>query len=86
MSDTPTIHIVARNKDRILFDGDVFAVTSYNDKGEFDVLPEHENFISTIKNKLIIHKTRKEKEEFQIENGIIRVTRDRVYAYVNFSA
>ena len=76
---------VVRDKDRILYSGEVFAVTSYNDKGEFDVLPQHENFISIIKDKLIIHKTRKEKEEIKIENGVIRVTKDRVYAYVNFT-
>jgi len=38
------IHVTVRNRTRVLFDGDVKAVTSKNDTGIFDILPEHSNF------------------------------------------
>lgn len=86
MSDSPTLTVVVRNKDKVLYSGTPFAVTSINDKGIFDILPEHENFISLIKEKVIIHPTIKENEEIHIDNGILRVNKDRVYIYVNFQS
>jgi len=51
----------------VYFDGDVKAVTSKNDTGIFDILPEHSNFISLITSPLTIRtldgkKTRKSLE------------------------
>lgn len=86
MPNATTIKVVIRNKDKILFSGDVFAVTSVNDKGVFDILPQHESFISLIRDKITIHQTTKEKEEIQIENGVLRAYNNKVYAYVNFKS
>ena len=69
-----TITLTIRSRQGATYEKqEVFAVTSQNLKGPFDVLPEHENFISIIKNKLIVHKTRKDKEEIKIDTGIIKV-------------
>lgn len=76
--------VVVRNKEKVLYNGQAFAVTSINDQGIFDILPQHESFISLIKEKVIIHPTIKENKEIQIENGILRTYKDKVYVYVNF--
>ena len=76
--------VIIRNKDKVLYSGQASAVTSINDKGIFDVLAEHESFITLIKDKVTIHTTPKEKQEIQIDNGILRVYKDKVYVYVNF--
>lgn len=86
MFDSSIITVVVRNKDKVLFNGQAFAVSTVNEKGSFDVLAKHENFISLIKDKIIIHKTQKEKLEIQITNGIIRIYKDKVYIYVNLSS
>lgn len=78
--------IVVRNREKVLYSGQAAAVTSVNDKGIFDVLPQHENFITLIKEKVVIHPTLKENKEIQIENGIVRVYKDKVYVYVNFKS
>jgi F0F1-type ATP synthase epsilon subunit len=78
--------VTVRNKDKVLYSGQAFAVTAVNDRGPFDVLAQHESFISLIKNKVTIRSTPTEKREIQIENGIIRVYKDKVYIYVNFSS
>lgn len=77
-----TISISIRNKQGSLFDAVVKAVSSYNDKGIFDILPEHENFISLIKEKIIIHKNNKEKQEIKIDSGVLRVYKNKVEIYV----
>lgn len=79
-----TINVIVRNRETILFQDKVFSVTSYNDKGTFDILPEHESFISLIKNKLIIRKSKNEAEEIKIDNGVVRVYNNNVSFYINF--
>ena len=86
MNGTPTLTAVIRNKDKVIFSGQVYAITTINDKGPFDVLAEHENFISLIKDKVTIRNTPKEKTEIKIRDGILRVYRDKVYIYVNVTA
>ena len=79
-----TITVIVRNKETVLFEDKVAAVTSYNDKGIFDILPEHENFISLIKQSVILHKKIGENLEIKIDNGVVGVYKDNVFFYVNF--
>lgn len=80
----PQINLTVRNRENVLFEDKVEAVTSYNDKGVFDILPEHESFISIIKEKVIIHKTLKDNREIKIDNGVLKVYENNVNIYVNF--
>ena len=85
-ANVPNLTVIIRNKDKILFNGQAYAVTGVNDRGIFDILPQHESFISLIKDKVTVRKNTREKQEIQIENGILRVYKDKVYIYVNFKA
>ncbi len=76
------ISLSIRNKQGVLFSGTVKAVSSYNDKGLFDILGEHENFISLIQEKIVIHKNDKEKEEIKIDTGVLRVYKNNVNIYI----
>lgn len=76
------ITLSIRNKQGVLFDGSVKAVSSYNEKGLFDILAQHENFISLIYKKIIIHKNNKQKQEIKIDNGVLRVYKNNVNIYV----
>lgn len=78
------INVIIRNRNTILFQDKVNSVTSYNDRGVFDILPGHESFISLIKNIILIHKNISEMQEIKISNGVVRVYRDNVFFYVNF--
>jgi F0F1-type ATP synthase epsilon subunit len=84
MFEESHLFVIVRNKENVLFSDKAIAVTSVNDKGVFDVLGQHENFISLIKDKVVVHVNSKDKKEFKIENGIIRVFNDKIFAYVNF--
>jgi len=77
-----TISLSIRNRQGILFSGSVKAVSSYNDKGLFDILPKHENFISLIQQKIVIHKNDNQKQEIRIDNGLLRVYKNNVDIYV----
>ena len=77
----PKIHLTIKNRESTVFEGDASSVSSYNDVGPFDILPMHENFISLIKDKLIIH-SRKEQKEKKIYNGVLKVKDNKVDIYL----
>lgn len=76
------LDLVIRNKQGVLFSGKAEAVSSKNDKGIFDILPQHENFISIIKENIVIHKKINENQEMKIENGILRAYKNKVNIYI----
>lgn len=64
--------------DEMVFEGTVYMLTSINKDGEFDVLPLHTNFITLIRDTIILHQTNKEKKEITITNGVLKVAENRV--------
>ena len=76
------IHVTIKNREKTVFDQDVTGVSSYNDVGLFDILPMHENFISLIQNKIILHDGTSQKE-FNIDQGVVRVKDNKVEIYID---
>lgn len=74
-----------QTKEGISFNDKVKAVTSYNDQGIFDVLPEHENFISVIKNKVIIHLLDGKDKEMKIDTGVLKVYTNEVHIFLGLT-
>lgn len=81
-----TIHLTVRNRIQILFNDEVKSVTSKNDTGIFDILPEHSNFISLVSSPLIIRKPNGEKKEITFTNGLLKVKDSNVHCYVDLLA
>ena len=76
-SESITLSILGR-EGTLFVKQEVFGVTSRNQKGVFDVLPEHENFISIIKDFVIVHKKQQPKQEIKIGTGVLKVTNNIV--------
>jgi len=76
------LDLIIRNKQGVVYNDNVEAVSSKNDKGVFDILPEHENFISIIKQSIVIHKKINENQEMKIDNGILRAYKNKVNIYI----
>ena len=66
------------------YDGEASSITSYNDTGVFDILPQHANFITVIKEKIIVNKGLEGQVEVKVENGVLSVKEDRVDVYLGF--
>lgn len=70
------VRIVAKNK--ILFEGQARSVSSHNNIGNFDILPEHSSFISLIdKSVSYVHQSGTA-QEFHIKQGLIKVIDNQV--------
>lgn len=77
------IHVMVRNRRQLLFDDTVKAVTSVNDTGIFDILPEHSNFISVLKEYIKIHKMDGTEQVIPLRNGVIKVKDSGVKCYID---
>lgn len=77
------IHVTVRNRMKLLFDDDVKSLTSKNDSGIFDILPEHSNFISLITSPLILRKPDGQQQEISFTSGLLIVKDDSVHCYID---
>ena len=76
------LQVKIRSRSKVLFDGIAYAVSSTNDIGPFDILSEHANFVTVVKGFLTVHKNLQNKENFEIERGILRVRENLVEVFV----
>ena len=71
-----------KSKTKILFDGPVKTVSSKNERGVFDILPLHTNFITLISDYVILDKGLPTEKKFDIEKGVLYVLSNKVDVYV----
>ena len=74
MADTTNIKYDLKivGREGIEFQGKVDSISSYNERGKFDVLAMHANFISLIYKKLIIRVSPTDIREMDIGNALLR--------------
>ena len=76
------LSVVVRDRNTLLFQGQIDAVSSFNDKGPFDVLPQHANFISLIKQAVILHIPGKPEKRIEVQSGVLKVRNNNVEVYL----
>jgi len=76
------LSVLIRDREGILFQGEAEYVSSFNDKGPFDVLSYHTNFISLIKKSVTVRRVGGAEESIPLEIGVMKVKENRVEVYV----
>ncbi|MBN1168338.1 hypothetical protein JXA63_00450 [Candidatus Woesebacteria bacterium] len=71
-----------RNREGLIFEGQVKNLTSINDDGEFDVLSYHANFISLINEKLILRLLDNTDRVIKFDRGVMRVVDNNIDVYL----
>ena len=67
---------------KMIFLGQAVAVSSTNSTGKFDILPQHANFITLIKNKPLIVTTKDQKQQtFTFNLAIVLALNNSVTVY-----
>lgn len=79
---TSTLLVYVRTPEQIIYQGEAAAISAVNKKGLFDVLMQHENFITIIKEKVIIHMKNGEKKEFPIRSGVLKAEGNKIYIFL----
>ena len=80
------LFVTIRSRQGLAFEGELDAITSFNQVGQFDVLPEHGNFVTMINNKLILRKNRGAREEINVDKGVMMVEENRVQVFIGVGA
>lgn len=75
-----SVKVISSNK--TFYDGRAAAVSGINKVGPFDVLPQHENFICLLKDKVVIHGLDGKKLEIPCENGLLEVSENLVRVFL----
>ncbi len=75
-------YLKVRTRQNMLFEGPISSLSSVNETGKFDVLIKHANFISLIKDYLIINLIDGKKREIKVENAILRVLDNQADVYL----
>jgi F0F1-type ATP synthase epsilon subunit len=79
---TKEMYVKISNADKLLYEGNAIAVSSYNEKGPFDILPMHANFISIIKDELVVHQSKGKSQEMKIGSGIMKAVENKVLVFL----
>lgn len=74
--------LTVKSREGILFTGIVKTVTSNNDRGRFDVLSYHANFISLIKDYVEYVGLDDKKVSISIRDAVMRVDQNNVDVYM----
>ena len=70
------------SREGIVFDGQAESITSFNEKGKFDVLGLHANFISLISKGMTIRNKEGVVSEIKFDNALLRVSKNNAEVYI----
>lgn len=76
------IQVTIRTREEVLFQGQVRAISSFNKKGRFDILPIHAQFISLVDRTILLYEPNGNVREIQVDNGVLKVRANSVQVYV----
>jgi len=76
------ISVVIYGLESILYQGKVDAITSVNEKGKFDILPLHSNFISIVREYLILHEKSGSEKKFKLTQGVLKFTNNQANIFL----
>ncbi|RJR15957.1 hypothetical protein C4579_01145 [Candidatus Microgenomates bacterium] len=80
------LNLTVMSKTGMLFNGEVHSITALNKSGAFDVLPDHENFISIITEDMQIVGVDGRKQLIPVRLGLMKVTRNQVQVFLDLEA
>jgi F0F1-type ATP synthase epsilon subunit len=79
-----SFNVIVSTPSEILWIGLAYSVSSINSEGNFDILPQHANFITiTKKSPIIIEASGGVDKKFKFDRAIIYVRSDKVSIYGN---
>lgn len=85
MDKATQLKLTVMDKERIVYDGLISSLTSVNDKGTFDILPAHTNFISIVKDKIVIRTNQGQEQELKVgPEAVLRVLDGEIKVFVGF--
>ncbi|MBN1168307.1 hypothetical protein JXA63_00295 [Candidatus Woesebacteria bacterium] len=76
MAEKKKIKLRVRDTDKLVFEGWVDRISSYNEEGPFDIYPQHANFISIIKKQITLYNDGEKIKDIPLERAILKIKKD----------
>ena len=73
MTNLLSLTVTIKKPEQTVFDGEATAISSVSNRGRFDVLPYHANFISLIQDSITIYQEGKKPQIIPIKTGVMKV-------------
>lgn len=81
-NSTPTLHVRILSPQQLILDTEATSISSKNSQGNFDILPQHANFITLIeKSPIVVRLVDKRRLSFTFPLAIILTKENRVDIY-----
>ena len=77
-----TLVLKVQTRQDVLYQGEIDSLTSVNQKGKFDVLREHANFISLIKDYILKKDLKGKDYRLNIGQGLMKVLNNQINIYL----
>lgn len=82
MDESQLLTVYIGDPEKVIFEGEAEAVSSINEKGPFDILLRHENFICTVQDKVTILLKGGDKKEIPISKGILKSETNKINIFL----
>ncbi|MDQ3099195.1 MAG: hypothetical protein M3Q44_05605 [bacterium] len=85
-SESDSLFVIIHSPEGIMFQGVCSALSAVNLIGPFDILPNHQNFITHINSTVTLYLADSdEKQEIPVQMGVLRVQSNEIVLYVIMS-
>lgn len=74
----PLISVTVKEPEKTVFDGYATSITSISNRGKFDVLAYHANFIALIQETIVLGQEGKPPVQIPIKTGVMKVRQNSV--------
>jgi F0F1-type ATP synthase epsilon subunit len=74
------------NPNKILWKGEAKSISSKNNYGPFDLLPEHANFVTLVKKEPIIIRGTEEEKTFSFDSAVIYIHKNEVLIFAQIES
>lgn len=78
------MNLTVKSATKVIFQGQVAAVSFTNRLGPFDILPGHKNLIALVVEKMSLYLDEKRKVDIPLTKGVVKVSQDNIVVYVGF--
>lgn len=76
------LDVSIKSKNKVFYEGKAYSVSSLNDTGFFDILPQHANFITLVRSSIILDKDLPTRKEIKIDRGVLMVSMNNVSGFI----
>lgn len=78
------MNLTVKSAVKVIYQGEVAAVSFTNRLGPFDVLPGHKNLIALVQDQMTLYLDSQQQMQLAVSKGVVKVEGNNIIVYVGF--